>query len=108
MQWIKRLDRRVLLVAGGLLVLALVFPPWHAYRGMTPGNPSYRGSRAAATPAMDVPIGWSFMLAPPAATTGFSVGIDWSRLLLEVLTLLAVAGVAQLALSNWPGTAQTG
>jgi hypothetical protein len=101
---LARITRRHVLTAAGVLVfIALLFPPWIAYRAPTAGyaSTSFAGrvSYSASDAGYSVPIGWSFVLVAPPARNA-SVAIDWSRLTIE---LLLIGAATALGLYTLPG-----
>jgi hypothetical protein len=97
-----RITRRtVLTIAGGLLLVALLIPPWVAYRDGTAGYAGTGARRSVAPNAgYRVPIGWHFIFLAPEYK-GDSIAIDWSRLALEGLVIGAATA---LALYSLPGS----
>jgi len=96
MEWITR--RHVLTIAGLLVLLVLLLPPWVAYRPASAGyagvstSIGVRGGKSP-DPGFRVPIGWHFILLAPEYK-GDSISIDWSRIALELLLIGAATAVA--------------
>ncbi len=98
-----RVNRRQVLTTAGVLVLAaLLFPPWIAYRAPTPG---YARSGfgtvkyVASDPGYSVPVGWHFIFVGPTLKQS-SYAIDWSQLTVEFLLIVVAAGLAIYTLPN--------
>lgn len=75
-----RWQRRVVLLGIGVLVVMLLLPPWISTLGVDQTGHSIVGR---------VPLGYQPLWTPPS---GYAVGIDWERLLVQVAIIGFVAG----------------
>jgi len=94
--------RHVLTIAGVLLLVALLIPPWVAVRGATAGYSSGGawGNRRP-DPGYRASLGWHLVFVAPQYP-GVSVEVDWSRLTLEILFVGIATALAVYALPPTP------
>lgn len=86
-----RAQRWIVVAAAALLLCTIFFPPWV-------GTWQHTGISAVHRP-----LGWSPIFSPPESASG-GVGLDWSRLLLEWMSIALVVAAAWALSSSRAGT----